>query len=193
MSGIGVARADAVAALGAFLRDAKTLSADFTQQVVAGDGKPGKVVSGQFDLSRPNRFRFEYRKPYEQTIVADGSKLWLYDKDLAQVTERNYAEALAASPAAILAGSADATRYYTLKSLPDRDGLQWVDAVPKAKDSLFSSVRIAFRGGELAEMELRDNFGQTSRLIFTRVRRNAPLPASLWQFTPPPGVDVLKQ
>jgi outer membrane lipoprotein carrier protein len=192
--GSAAARADALGTLKTFLQSAKTLSADFTQQVTK-DGKSSRSASGQFELSRPNRFRFEYTRPYEQSIVSDGQKLWLYDKDLNQVTVKNYAEALAASPAAILAGSAAPEQFYALKALPaaNGDGLEWLEAVPKAKDSLFQSIRLAFRNGELAVMELRDNFGATSRISFANVKRNPAIDEARFRFVPPPKADVLQQ
>jgi outer membrane lipoprotein carrier protein len=185
--------AGAIESLKAFLQGTKTLTADFTQQVTSREGKQGRPASGKFELSRPNRFRFEYTLPYEQVIVSDGQKLWLYDKDLNQVTVRSYAEALAASPAAILAGSGDVEQHYRLKALDSKDGVDWLEATPKAKDSMFESFRLGFNAGELVAMELRDSFGQTSRITFASVKRNAPVPAERVRFFPPPGAEVVQQ
>ncbi|MDO8419254.1 MAG: outer membrane lipoprotein chaperone LolA, partial [Rubrivivax sp.] len=126
------ARADAVDTLREFVRDVKSGQASFTQTVIATDGARKKTSSGQFEFARPNRFRFTYTKPFEQLIVADGQKVWIYDTDLNQASSRRLAQALGATPAALLAGgSLDAE--FVLAPLPARDGLDWALATPKAK------------------------------------------------------------
>ncbi|CAN5222270.1 outer membrane lipoprotein chaperone LolA [soil metagenome] len=175
-----------------FASDTKSATGTFTQQLVK-DGKPGSRTSGQFAFSRPGKFRWVYEKPYEQTLVADGDKLWIYDKDLNQVTVRTLGSALGESPAAILFGSGDLDTRFTLSEAPARDGAVWVDAVPKTRDTTFERVSIAFRDGQLDAMELRDTFGQTSVLKFTGIARNAAVPADQFRFTPPKGADVLQQ
>jgi outer membrane lipoprotein carrier protein len=197
------ARAEPVAALKQFLQTTKTLSADFSQQLISKEGKAGKTSTGKFELSRtqtPGRFRFEYAKPYAQTIVADGTQLWLYDKDLNQVTVRKYAEALAASPAAILAGDLNVDKFYTLKALDTKGNagnagdVEWLQATPKAKDTMFESFKFGFsKLGDLVQLELIDSFGQTSRISFTQAKRNAVIAASTFTFTAPAGAEVSQQ
>lgn len=186
------ARADAIDTLKAFVSDVKTGRASFTQVVTSPDGAKRKSSNGSFEFARPNRFRFAYAKPYEQLIVGDGQKIWLHDPDLNQVTVRPMGEALGSTPAALLAGS-NLDKDFTLKALPDEGGLQWVQATPRQKDSGFQSVKVAFRAKQLAAVEIVDSFGQRSRLDFTQVEANAPLPADRFRFTPPPGADVLSQ
>jgi outer membrane lipoprotein carrier protein len=189
----GAARADSLDTLKSFVRDVKSGRASFTQVVTSpGANAKKKTSTGTFEFERPNRFRFDYTKPYEQVIVADGSKVWLYDADLNQVTVRPMDQALGATPAAILAGGA-LEKDFTLKADPDEGGLQWVSALPKAKDGGFQSLRVGFRGRDLAAMEILDAFGQRSRLDFTRVESNAGIDAARFSFTPPAGADVLKQ
>jgi outer membrane lipoprotein carrier protein len=192
--------AEPVAALKQFLQTTKTLSADFSQQLISKEGKAGKTSSGKFELSRtqsPGRFRFEYAKPYAQTIVADGTQLWLYDKDLNQVTVRKYADAMAASPAAILAGDLNVEKFYTLKALETKSNssdMEWLEATPKAKDTMFESFKFGFsKAGELTQLELIDSFGQTSRISFTQAKRNTAIPATAFTYTPPAGADVSQQ
>jgi outer membrane lipoprotein carrier protein len=191
------ANADAAASLKTFLQSTKTLSADFLQQIITKEGKPGKAGSGKFELSRtqsPGRFRFEYVKPYAQTIVADGKQLWLYDKDLNQVTVRKYAEALAASPAAILAGDANVEKFYVLKTLETTGETEWLQATPKSKDTMFENFKFGFnKAGELTQLELKDSFGQTSRISFTQAKRNEAIAPAAFTFTPPAGADVSQQ
>ena len=188
----GVARADALAALQAFVRDANTGQASFTQTVTSPDGKKTKTSSGSFEFARPNRFRFAYTKPFEQLIVADGQKVWIYDRDLNQVSSRKLAQALGATPAALLAGG-DLDKDFKLEALPDRDGLAWVEAAPRAEGGTLQSVRVGFRGKELAAIEIRDAFGQTSLLRFGKMATNQPPIASRFQFAIPPGADVIEQ
>lgn len=186
------AQADAIDTLKAFVSDVKTGRASFTQVVTSPDGAKKKTSNGSFEFARPNRFRFAYAKPYEQLIVGDGQKIWLHDPDLNQVTVRPMSETLGATPAALLAGSS-LDKDFNLKALPDEAGLQWVQATPKQKDSGFQSVKVGFRGKQLAAVEIVDSFGQRSRLDFAQVEANASLPADRFRFTPPPGADVLSQ
>ena len=189
----GAAQADAVDALRDFARHAKSGRASFTQVVTSPDGAKKKTSSGTFEFARPNRFRFAYTKPYEQTIVGDGARLWLYDADLQQVTVRPMDQALGVTPVALLAGSA-LERDFELKPLPAADGLDWVQAQPRRRDESigFTSLRVGFRGTTLAAIELVDSFGQRSRLTFGDVATNVPTSAEAFTFTPPKGVEVLR-
>ncbi len=190
--GVGVAYADALDALKAFVRDAKTGQANFTQTVTSPDGLKKKTSSGNFEFARPNRFRFAYTKPFEQAIVADGQKVWIYDTDLNQVSSRKLGQALGATPAALLAGGS-LEQDFELKPAPDRAGLAWVEATPRARDGPLQSVRIGFRGKELAAIEIVDSFGQTSLLQFSDLVTNLPLAAERFRFVVPVGADVIEQ
>ena len=186
------ARADPVDTLRSFVHDVKSGHAAFTQTVTSPDGVKKKTSSGTFDFSRPNRFRFVYEKPFEQTIVGDGEKVWIYDADLNQVSSRKLGQALGATPAALLAGGS-IERDFDLSDLPAQGGLDWVEAKPKAKDGAFQSVRVGFRGNELAALEIIDSFGQKSLLQFSGFVANAPVAAELFRFKVPPGADVIEQ
>jgi outer membrane lipoprotein carrier protein len=186
------ARADAVDTLRDFVRDVKTGQAAFVQTVTAPDGAKKKTSSGHFEFARPNRFRFTYTKPFEQVIVSDGQKVWIYDADLNQVSSRKFDAALGSTPAALLAGGS-MDRDFTLEALPDKEGLAWVKATPHAKDGAIASLAIGFKGKELAAVDILDNFGQRSRLDFTQVVSNPSLPADTFVFTPPKGAEVLEQ
>jgi outer membrane lipoprotein carrier protein len=184
------ARADAVDTLRAFTRDVKTGSASFTQTVTSPDGARKKTSSGSFEFSRPNRFRFAYSKPFEQVIVGDGSKVWLHDIDLNQVSVRLLDQALRGTPAALLAGGS-LEKDFELVAQPAKDGLEWVQATPRTKDGSVTQLRVGFRGRELAALEIVDAFGQRSQLLFTAVQQGLVLPAERFRFVPPPGADVI--
>jgi outer membrane lipoprotein carrier protein len=186
------ARADAVDTLRDFVNNVKTGHARYTQTVTSPDGAKKKSSSGSFDFARPNRFRFAYAKPYEQLIVADGQKVWVHDVDLNQVSVRKFSQALGATPAALLAGGS-LDKDFTLSALPAKDGLEWAQALPKVKDGPFQSVRIGFKGRDLAAVEITDSFGQRSLLQFTEFKPNAPVSPELFKFTAPPGADVIEQ
>ncbi len=186
------AHADAVDTLKDFVRDVKTGRAAFTQTVTSPDGAKKKTSSGNFEFSRPNRFRFAYTKPFEQLIVADGQKVWIYDADLNQVSSRKFSQALGATPAALLAGGA-LEKDFDLSALPASEGLEWASATPKAKDGAFQSVRIGFRGKELAAIEIVDGFSQRSLLQFSQMQSNVGLAADSFKFTVPAGADVIEQ
>ncbi len=186
------ARADSVDTLREFVRDVKSGRAAFTQVVTSSDGARKKTSSGQFEFLRPNRFRFAYSKPFEQLIVADGNKVWIYDTDLNQASSRRVAAALGATPAALLAGASLDTEF-TLAAQPAKDGLDWVLATPKIKDGPFQSMRVGFKGRELNTVEIIDSFGQRSQLQFARFESNVDLEPDRFRFTPPAGADVIEQ
>lgn len=191
----GLADAAAIDALREFVRGTRSGKTSFTQVVVGKNGKNSNPASGSFLFQRPGKFRWVYEKPYEQWIVGDGERLWIYDRDLNQVTTRKLDGALGQSPAAILAGNDDLEKNFDLQEAGVRDGLQWLVAVPKSKDTTFEAVRIGLKieGGVavLAAMELQDTFGQTSVLLFGKMERNPGLPADTFRFTPPKGADVI--
>jgi outer membrane lipoprotein carrier protein len=185
------ARAGAIDDLHAFSTQTRTASGSFVQKVQSRS-KASQPTSGDFVFARPGKFRWTYTRPYEQVLVADGEKLSIYDKDLNQVTIRKLGDALGSTPAAILFGTTDLDRTFELKDAGTRDGVSWLDASPKEKDSQFQKISIGFRGGELAAMELRDALGQTTTLEFSNVKRNAAVDPSTFAFTPPKGADVLQ-
>lgn len=189
---MGTARADAVDTLREFVSEVKSGRAAFTQTVTSADGARKKLSSGQFEFQRPNRFRFVYTKPFEQTIVADGVKVWIYDADLNQASSRPVAQALGATPAALLVGG-DLDKDFVLKAEPARDGLVWALATPRVKDGPFQFLRMGFRGKELAAVEITDSFGQRSLLQFSGYQANVALDATRFRFTPPAGADVIEQ
>ena len=197
----GVAGAGGLESLEVFVKTVKTGRADFTQ-VVSAPPKEGqapriKTSSGTFEFSRPNRFKFIYKKPFEQSIVADGQTLWLYDVDLNQVTARKQSQVLGSTPAALIAAAPDLQALqadFTLADAPpDKDGLQWVAATPKSKEGQLQAVRVGFRTGELVLLEILASFGKKSRLTFGAFQTNMALDASHFQFKPPPGTDVIRQ
>jgi len=197
---VHMARADGLESLENFVRGVNAGRADFTQTVTApaksGQVARSKTSSGTFEFLRPNRFRFVYKKPFEQTIVADGQTLWLHDVDLNQVTARSQAQVLGSTPAALIAAAPDLKALqgeYTLQAAPEKDGMQWVLATPKAKEGQLQSVRVGFRGNDLAVLEILDSFGQKSVLVFGPLDVSKPLRAADFQFKPPAGADVLRQ
>ncbi len=195
-----LAHADGLQSLEAFMQNAQAGKAEFTQTVTSpakdGQAARSKTSSGEFSFQRPGRFKFDYRKPFAQQIVADGKTLWMYDADLNQVTQRAQAKVLDATPAAILASAASLQALradFDLKAAPDQDGLQWVQATPKAREGQLQSVRVGFAGSQLAAIDMLDSFGQRSLMRFTNVQTSASLPADTFKFVAPKGADVLTQ
>ena len=202
--GAGMAGAGGLESLETFVKTVKTGRADFTQVVTSpakeGQAPRSKTSSGTFEFSRPSRFKFLYRKPFDQSIVADGQTLWLHDVDLNQVTARKQSQVLGSTPAALIAAAPDLRALqadFTLADAPDKDGLQWVAATPKSKDAQLQTVSVGFRAGdktaELAALEILDSFGQRSLLTFNRFEVNPALPGNTFQFKPPTGADVIRQ
>jgi outer membrane lipoprotein carrier protein len=189
----GLASAAATDALKVFLTQTQTVKARFAQMVLDKNGKQLQQAQGVMQFSRPGKFRWDYQKPYDQVIVGDGSKLWIYDKDLNQVTIRKLDRALGSSPAALLAGSNDLERDYKLSNLGVEKGLDWLEALPKNKETVFERVRMGFGKSGLEAMELRDQFGQTTVITFADVERNPRIAADVFRFTPPQGADVISE
>lgn len=201
----GQACADSLDTLASFLKNTKSGRADFTQ-VVTPPAKAGqttvrsKTSTGQFSFIRPARFRFDYLKPFPQVIVADGQTLWLYDADLEQVTARKQAQALASTPAALVATAVDVAsllKEFSLEAQADTDDLQWVQATPKNRESTIQLVRIGLRAEglqvSLGKLEIFDAMGQRSVLSFERSEVNpVNLTAAQFNFVTPKGVSVIR-
>lgn len=183
--------ADGKVRLDAFFKGLKTMRAEFVQTLVDAEQRVMEQSEGVLLLSRPGRFRLDYSKPYSQLYVADGEKVWMYDKDLEQVTVRPQDEALGSTPAMLLTGSEPLERSFTLQELGDHEGFTWIDLKPREKDATFAYIRLALEGEVIRAMEMVDNFGQMTRLFFHTVTRNPKVEADAFRFTPPPGVDVV--
>jgi outer membrane lipoprotein carrier protein len=186
-----VAHADPIVRLRAFYQSTPAMKAQFKQTVIDRNGHKLQEVTGVMQLQRPGKFRWDYKTPYVQLIVGDGHKVWMYDPDLDQVTVRTLDKTLGTSPAALLAGNLDVEKIFVLKDVGKQSDLEWVQATPKDKDSGFDHVLLGFRGDQLAEMELHDNFSQTTVIEFSALERNPKLSAKAFQFVPPPGADVV--
>ena len=198
-----LAFADSVDLLAQFMKQARSGRAQFTQVVTspsrAGQISRARTSSGSFEFQRPGKFRFDYRKPFVQTMVADGQTLWLHDVDLNQVTARKQAQVLGSTPVALLTSAADLQALKTdfqFTPEPDQDGLQWVRASPLALDGPIRSVMVGLRavstGPELAVLDVQDSLGQRSVLTFSAFELNPALSASIFVFKAPAGADVIK-
>lgn len=191
-----LASASALEQFKTFVSSTKSAKGEFTQRqvkVVDGATKMSNQASGSFVFARPGRFIWKYQKPYEQLLQADGDKLYIYDKDLNQVTVKPLGDALGSSPAAILFGSNDLEKNFTLKEGGAKDGLEWLEATPKTKDTTFERIGIGLKDGLPQAMELRDSFGQVSLLSFQKFEKNPPLGAEQFKFVVPKGADVFRQ
>jgi len=187
----GTAEAAAIERFRSFLRSTQSVKADFEQKVTDRSGKPVQDSKGSFVLLRPGRFRWTYAKPVDQLIVGDGQRVWIYDRDLNQVTVRRLSKALGSTPAALLAGSSDVEKAFELAEAGQRDGLEWLEAKPKDREAGFERIRMGFDVAGVRAMELTDNFGQTTVLRFSNLARNPKVDPEEFRFTPPKGADVL--
>ena len=189
----GVSAAATVEGLKSLLEQTTTARARFAQMVLDKNMKKLQQATGTMQFARPGKFRWEYDKPYEQVIVSDGTRVWLYDKDLNQVTVRKYDRALGTSPAALLAGSNEIEKNYRFNTVGSQDGLEWLEAVPRTQDTAFERIRLGFGKAGLEAMELRDQFGQITVIKFTTIERNAKIAPEAFTFTPPKGADVISE
>lgn len=177
--------------LNAFMTDTRSAKSDFSQQILDRNGRLTQESRGTLEFSRPGKFRWNYVRPYNQLIVGDGVKVWIYDPDLNQVSVRKIDNALGSTPAALLAGNNDALKVFDLKDDGTRDGLEWVLAIPKQKDANFERIRIGMSAAGVGAMELTDAFGQQTVLRFHTMERNARIDPASFRFTPPKGADVI--
>ncbi|HOY87189.1 MAG: outer membrane lipoprotein chaperone LolA [Methylotenera sp.] len=185
------AMAEGIDSLKKFYNSTQSISAKFHQVVTDTKGQKIQDVFGEMVIKRPNQFRWDYKKPFEQQLVSDGKQVWLYDIELAQVTTRQLSKALSASPAALLAGGEDLDKNFNLSNLSREDNLDWVSALSKDADSGFNNIAIAFKGDKLQQMELVDSFGHLTKIVFTDVKPNPNVSEKLFLFKAPKGVDVL--
>jgi outer membrane lipoprotein carrier protein len=185
------ARASAAGEVEKFLDGVMSWSAEFAQTIDDGHGNVVRSASGRLYLQKPGKFRWDYREPSEQVIVADGKQIWFYDKDLQQANVRDMDGSLASTPAVLLSGGATVSSQFDVKALPKQGGLDWYQLAPKHPDSDFQLVRIGFVKGELASLFLADKLNQITQVTFTNPKRNEKLLPDLFNFTPPPGVDVI--
>lgn len=191
----GLASASAIEQFKSFVTNTKTAKGTFVQvqvKLVNGKVQPGKTSSGIFKFSRPGKFIWNYVKPYEQNLQADGDKFYMFDKDLNQVTIKTLGNAIGSSPAAILFGSTDLEKNFTLKDAGTNQGIEWLEAIPKEKDTQFEVIRIGMKDGLPIAMELRDTFGQISTLNLNNFERNPNFGASEFKFVMPAGAEVLR-
>lgn len=187
------AHASATDSLRRFFADVRSYSAGFEQTVVDEDGAATQQSSGRMWLQRPGKFRWDYATPYEQHIVSDGNKVWIYDVELEQVTVRTLSGALGEVPALLLAGKGGLEESFAVAERGTKEGLEWVQLTPKNKESGFDSISLGFSKGRLAAMEMVDGFGQTTRITLREPRENPIIDAAKFTFKPPAGVDVVEQ
>ena len=196
LAATGAAHASALEQFKSFVASTHVARGEFTQQQIkksdakGATGKTAPVSTGTFVFARPGKFIWTYVTPYEQVLQADGEQLYIFDKDLNQVTVKKLGNALGSSPAAILFGSNDLDKNFTLSEAGSRGGLEWLDAKPKTRDNTFEQISIGLRNGTPEAMELHDAFGATSVILFKKFEKNPPLPAQQFKFTMPKGADV---
>ncbi len=187
--------ADEAAAPGllrAFLAETRSFQARFSQVLLEADSERTQLSEGRFYLQRPGRFRWDYTRPTPQLVVADGESLWLYDPDLEQVTVRPLDDGLSSTPAMLLSGEGLLEDSFRLGPAYAEDGFDWIELAPLSEAADFAALRVGFRDGALAAMELMDALGQTTLIRFSEVSVNPPLDPELFRFVPPAGTDVIR-
>ena len=174
-----------------YFKNIQSAQADFHQVVTDKQGHKTQDVTGTMRLQKPNKFRWDYNKPFVQEIVGDGDKIWLFDPELNQVTVRSFSKAAGSTPAALIAGGKDIERQFNIKDASRKGSLEWVLAIPKVADTGFERLFLGFDGDALVEMELQDSFGNRTAIVFSNIQRNLKLPSDLFKFVPPRDADVL--
>lgn len=176
-----------------FLKNTRSARGSFRQQVLHSSGRVMETTEGSFAFSRPGRFRWEVKKPYEQLLVADGEQLFFFDRDLNQVTIRKLGDAIASTPAAILFGNESIDRDFVFTEAGRHEGLLWLEAAPRSRDAGVERMVIGLRSGLPEAMDVVDAFGRTSRFTFGMLERNSSIDATLFGFSVPAGADVIRQ
>ena len=179
--------------LKAFLKATKTLSADFKQISFDESGNPAQTSYGVFYLQRPGKFRWDYRKPFEQQIISSAGKVWFYDADLEQVTIKKIDQSLGTTPALLLSGEVSLEENFILEQQGVDAGLIWIRLLPKDEQSSFKYILIGMEDGKLGGMELSDNFGQLTRIYFSELDTSVKFDPDVFVFNAPEGVDVFEE
>lgn len=192
ISGIVNAENSPINQLKSFLKASASLTADFKQVSYNKAGQVGQSSFGQFYLSRPGKFRWNYQKPFAQEIVSNSEKVWFYDVDLEQVTSKPLDDSLGATPALLLTGQVNIDEKFNLEEQGKDDDLNWIRLSPKNEESGFKYILIGLNHGQLGGMELSDNFGQMTRIYFSNIKLNPVLNDTLFDFKPPKNVDVFE-
>ena len=174
-----------------FVADVVTFQGNFEQALLDADGQVIDKTTGTLEIQRPGQFRWSYIEPYEQWLVADGLNVWSYDVDLAQVTVKPQASALANTPALLLGGSANALEQFTYEESYVEADTTWVRLTPRNTESGFERVELGFRDGTLHRMVFFDNLEQTTLVALSEVSVNLPIDADRFNFVVPEGVDVV--
>ncbi|HHJ15553.1 MAG TPA: outer membrane lipoprotein chaperone LolA [Gammaproteobacteria bacterium] len=177
--------------VGRYFADLRSFHAQFVQTVVDSNGEQVQDSKGEVWIEKPGRFRWDYRTPYRQLIVADGKRLWTWDEDLEQATVKTIDEALSSTPAMLLSGFRPLSEVMTWKPLENEDSMQWFSLSPRQADAAVESVRMAFAGGNLSIIEVVDDFGNRTRIVFSDTRRNQPVDPGLFELKLPPGTDII--
>jgi chaperone LolA len=187
------APASALTDFRSYTRDLTSLSGSFTQEVRDKNGRVSRQSVGSFAIARPGKFRFVYEKPYKQTIVSDGTTVWLHDEDLNQVTIRKLGETVNEQPLALLLDASAAEKLFDLKALESQGSIGFVEAKSKKPDAAFSDLRVAIVALQPRELSWRDAFQNTNIIRFEALSKNGTLAADAFTFAVPKGVDVLRQ
>jgi len=186
--GYSVAAADLV---GDYFSSLNTFQADFSQIVIDSNGQELQNSSGEVWIQRPGHFRWDYRTPYKQLVVADGEKLWTYDEDLQQATVKTVEETLSSTPAMLLSGFRPLNEIMTWQRLDDRDGKTWFRMDPKQADAAVEKVHIGFQNNELKIIEVEDGFANRTQIEFKNIKRNQAIGAERFRLELPPGTDII--
>ncbi|NOQ87609.1 MAG: outer membrane lipoprotein chaperone LolA [Gammaproteobacteria bacterium] len=173
-----------------FLENTQTLEANFQQTLRAYDGEILQQTEGEFYLDRPAKFRWNYRSPYEQIIVSDGERIWIYDVDLQQVTVQKQSAGLPATPMALLEDSSKLHKNFNVVPLDEHDGVYRLKLLSKTKESDFGEIVIGLDEKGLRFMQLHDQFEQVTDIVFSNIKTNKKLSKEIFEFIPPEGVDV---
>lgn len=176
-----------------FLGSIQDLRADFRQEIVGPDQELVEQAAGTVVLSKPGRFRWDYREPYERVIVADGERVWLYEADLEQVTVRRLAAGLGDTPAALLTGNEEALARFDFVGVREQGGIEWLDLAARSVEADFSTVALGFSGDELQRIEFVDRLGQRTRVFLSAIDRAPQLTDADFSFEIPDGVDVIDE
>ena len=174
-----------------FFNDLRTLEADFDQQVVDSDQRVVQSSQGHMWIQRPGLFRWNYKTPYIQQIVADGERLWTYDEDLEQVSVQSVSDVLTSTPAMLLSGSQPLEEVFVIEELTPDSIEKQVLLTPKSGDSNVTAITLYFDVDTLVGMRADDSFGNTTTFSFFNLKRNRQIDPFIFRFNPPANTDVI--
>jgi outer membrane lipoprotein carrier protein len=175
------------------LNPINSFTANFNQQLLDPQGNSLQTLTGILHGRKPNKVYWTVFEPAAQTIVSNGSQLWLYDPDLEQVIIEPYSDNQEANPISLLLGNAQqlSDNFKILgRRFANQSKLQFF-LKPLQLNTLYTDLIIEFEDNNLSAISFKDSLGQTTHLELKKFELNPLFKDGFFTFKVPKGVDVV--